>query len=487
LSCEWLENDDNDATARAPPPPASSTSRSRSARLTRRSSSSFPLFEDEFVVLSAGADGVVAGPMPIRRLAVCPADRTARLHLPGGHRQCAVVERPSSRSTCSARTTTPRAGDWSERAWVTPCCPSWPSTSRTPVCRRQVASSRRWRVAPSGSPWRSGRTTAAAAVERVSSSWPTTCGAELAAVPAVGGVERAASSPAGDRRGADAGRRNVDRRASTARRRPGVGHRTAASPRPRAPPAGRDPRPRREPGCASPAAASPAAASPAAGAAAVAGNARHHRRRRGDDDRDSPRADDRRCSVRSRHDRRGRGPSSGGRSAHRHADTVVVVDERGARCPRSERTTGWSCQRGGQVAMVGRAGYAPRWPTGASGDGTAPAGVFPPRYDHGVGRPGVPVLRNGADPGVRGAYRPVQQGDCWGATPGRATYNHLFRSSSGRARRRMSTCRPSPGHTYTRPSSAPTTSPRCPGTAPASHRSPLRSSCTATRSPLAVR
>jgi len=33
---------------------------------------------------------------------------------------------------------------------------------------------------------------------------------------------------------------------------------------------------------------------------------------------------------------------------------------------------------------------------------------------------------NSPDPGVRGAYRAVQQQDCWGATPGASTYQQLF-------------------------------------------------------------
>ncbi|MGD9701362.1 MAG: hypothetical protein AB7Q42_14850 [Acidimicrobiia bacterium] len=91
---------------------------------------------------------------------------------------------------------------------------------------------------------------------------------------------------------------------------------------------------------------------------------------------------------------------------------------------------GWQCQRGDQVAMVGRAGTRPLVDR-RSGDGTAPAGVFPLGTTTAWDGESFQFFGNGADPGVRGGYRAVQPGDCWGATPGRSTYNHLYRSSSG--------------------------------------------------------
>ena len=92
--------------------------------------------------------------------------------------------------------------------------------------------------------------------------------------------------------------------------------------------------------------------------------------------------------------------------------------------------SGWVCQRGGQAAMVGRAGTRPLAER-RSGDGTAPAGVFPLGTTTAWDGQAFQFFGNGADPGVRGAYRAVQPGDCWGATPGRSTYNHLYRSSAG--------------------------------------------------------
>ncbi|HEY5874999.1 MAG TPA: hypothetical protein VIT64_06845, partial [Ilumatobacteraceae bacterium] len=91
---------------------------------------------------------------------------------------------------------------------------------------------------------------------------------------------------------------------------------------------------------------------------------------------------------------------------------------------------GWVCQRGGQVAMVGRTGTRPLAER-RSGDGTAPAGVFPLGTTTAWDGQAFQFFGNGADPGVRGVYRAVQPGDCWGATPGRSTYNHLYRSSAG--------------------------------------------------------
>lgn len=86
---------------------------------------------------------------------------------------------------------------------------------------------------------------------------------------------------------------------------------------------------------------------------------------------------------------------------------------------------GWECQRGGQPAQVGRAGTRPLLER-RSGDGTAPAGVFPlgsvTAWDGQV----FSFFGNAPDPGVRGGtYRAVRREDCWGATPNTAAYNHL--------------------------------------------------------------
>jgi len=88
----------------------------------------------------------------------------------------------------------------------------------------------------------------------------------------------------------------------------------------------------------------------------------------------------------------------------------------------------WRCQRPGQAAMVGRSGTRPLIER-RSGDGTAPAGVFPLGTATAWDGTTFQFFGNGADPGVRGAYRAVQTGDCWGATPGAATYNHLYRNT----------------------------------------------------------
>ena len=104
--------------------------------------------------------------------------------------------------------------------------------------------------------------------------------------------------------------------------------------------------------------------------------------------------------------------------------TTAVVDVVARR-----RDGSWTCQRASQPAMVGRSGVRPLADR-RSGDGTAPAGVFPlgtaTAWDGQV----FQFFGNGADPGVRGTYRAVQTGDCWGATPGRSSYNHLVRDTS---------------------------------------------------------
>ncbi|MEZ5219402.1 MAG: hypothetical protein R2715_23085 [Ilumatobacteraceae bacterium] len=84
----------------------------------------------------------------------------------------------------------------------------------------------------------------------------------------------------------------------------------------------------------------------------------------------------------------------------------------------------WACQLGSFDAMVGRAGTRPLLDR-RSGDGTTPAGVFPLGTTTAWDGQAFQFFGNGADPGVRASYRDVRRGDCWGATPGAATYNHL--------------------------------------------------------------
>jgi len=86
----------------------------------------------------------------------------------------------------------------------------------------------------------------------------------------------------------------------------------------------------------------------------------------------------------------------------------------------------WACQIDPLAARFGKAGTRPLI-LRRSGDGTTPAGVFP------LGQPTAwdgqrfGVFGNRPDPGVRPGigYRMVRPGDCWGARPNTATYNHL--------------------------------------------------------------
>jgi L,D-peptidoglycan transpeptidase YkuD (ErfK/YbiS/YcfS/YnhG family) len=57
-----------------------------------------------------------------------------------------------------------------------------------------------------------------------------------------------------------------------------------------------------------------------------------------------------------------------------------------------------------------------------SGDGTTPAGVFPLGSVQAWDGQQFEFFGNRPDPGVRGRYRLVHSEDCWGATPGTASY-----------------------------------------------------------------
>ncbi|MEQ1872852.1 MAG: L,D-transpeptidase family protein [Ilumatobacteraceae bacterium] len=85
---------------------------------------------------------------------------------------------------------------------------------------------------------------------------------------------------------------------------------------------------------------------------------------------------------------------------------------------------GWMCGAA-MSARVGRAGVRP-FVERRSGDGTTPAGVFAigtmTAWDGQV----FNFFGNAADPGITaGAYRRVQAGDCFGATPNHVDYGHL--------------------------------------------------------------
>lgn len=85
----------------------------------------------------------------------------------------------------------------------------------------------------------------------------------------------------------------------------------------------------------------------------------------------------------------------------------------------------WVCQSGAKVAMVGANGTRPLVDR-RSGDDTAPAGVFPLGTQTAWDGQQFQFFGNSPDPGVRGTYRAVQSADCWGATPGAATYQRLY-------------------------------------------------------------
>jgi L,D-peptidoglycan transpeptidase YkuD (ErfK/YbiS/YcfS/YnhG family) len=95
----------------------------------------------------------------------------------------------------------------------------------------------------------------------------------------------------------------------------------------------------------------------------------------------------------------------------------VTVGRRGARCRLAP-----------MPAMLGRSGTRPLLER-RSGDGTTPAGVFPLGV---VESPQGPISFFGTrpDPGVRGDYRQVRTGDCYGATPNTPGYGHWRTVSS---------------------------------------------------------
>jgi L,D-peptidoglycan transpeptidase YkuD (ErfK/YbiS/YcfS/YnhG family) len=108
------------------------------------------------------------------------------------------------------------------------------------------------------------------------------------------------------------------------------------------------------------------------------------------------------------------------------ADVSAIVDVVIATRDPATGAVRLTCQRGGQAGLVGRTGMRPILDR-RSGDGTTPAGIFPlgevTAWDGEV----FSFFGNSPDPGVRGRYRAVQPGDCWGATPGATTYNKLYR------------------------------------------------------------
>ena len=89
----------------------------------------------------------------------------------------------------------------------------------------------------------------------------------------------------------------------------------------------------------------------------------------------------------------------------------------------------WRCQTDTVAASFGSQGtrvLADR----RSGDDTTPAGVFPLGKVTAWDGQTFSVFGNSPDPGVRSnvTYRSVRNEDCWGATPGASSYNHLVNS-----------------------------------------------------------
>lgn len=90
------------------------------------------------------------------------------------------------------------------------------------------------------------------------------------------------------------------------------------------------------------------------------------------------------------------------------------------------RTSGgqWRCQQAPVNARLGKNGSRPLADR-RSGDGTAPAGVFPLGNVRAWDGQNFQFFGNRADIGVRGSYRLVRREDCWGATPNTPSYQQL--------------------------------------------------------------
>jgi L,D-peptidoglycan transpeptidase YkuD (ErfK/YbiS/YcfS/YnhG family) len=84
----------------------------------------------------------------------------------------------------------------------------------------------------------------------------------------------------------------------------------------------------------------------------------------------------------------------------------------------------WRCRRADMDGRVGRNGVRPLRQR-RSGDGTTPAGVFRLATVRAPDGQAFQFFGNGVNPGVRGTWRQVRAGDCWGATPGTPRYNRL--------------------------------------------------------------
>jgi L,D-peptidoglycan transpeptidase YkuD (ErfK/YbiS/YcfS/YnhG family) len=90
----------------------------------------------------------------------------------------------------------------------------------------------------------------------------------------------------------------------------------------------------------------------------------------------------------------------------------------------------WRCRRADMAGRVGRNGVRPLRQR-RSGDGTTPGGVFRLATVRAPDGQAFQFFGNGVNPGVRGTWRQVRAGDCWGATPGTARYNRLVHRPAG--------------------------------------------------------
>jgi L,D-peptidoglycan transpeptidase YkuD (ErfK/YbiS/YcfS/YnhG family) len=114
------------------------------------------------------------------------------------------------------------------------------------------------------------------------------------------------------------------------------------------------------------------------------------------------------------------------------ARQVVVVTASGSRADVDllvHDGSRWTCSRMNMSGRVGSNGVrtlAQR----RSGDGTTPGGVFPLGWMTAPDGQTFQFFGNGVNPGVRGTWRQVKRGDCWGATPNTADYNTLVTRSA---------------------------------------------------------
>ena len=89
-----------------------------------------------------------------------------------------------------------------------------------------------------------------------------------------------------------------------------------------------------------------------------------------------------------------------------------------------------SCPRMNMVGRVGRNGVR-ALANRRSGDGTTPGGIFPLGSMTAPDGQTFQFFGNGVNPGVRGTWRQVKAGDCWGATPEHGRLQHARHPHGG--------------------------------------------------------